>query len=103
MCGRYTIKTDQGQLAERFDASLPVAMPGPRYNAAPTQDLPVVLLDDRRRIELLRWGLVPHWAEDPAIGNKMINARAETIAQKPSFREAFRKRRCLVLADGYYE
>lgn len=103
MCGRYTITTDAATLAQRFAARLPAQMPEPRFNAAPTQPLPVVLYTEDRHIELLRWGLVPHWADDPSIGNKLINARAETIAQKPSYREAFRQRRCLVLADGYYE
>ena len=103
MCGRYTITTDPARLAQRFGAAPPAQLHAPRFNAAPTQHLPVVLADGERSMALLRWGLIPHWAEDPAIGNTMINARAETIAQKPSFREAFRKRRCLVLADGYYE
>ncbi len=104
MCGRYTITTEPTTLAQRFEAELAAELTGPRYNAAPTQRLPVVLnKDGGRRIDVFRWGLIPHWAEDPAIGNKMINARAETLAQKPSFREAFRKRRCLVAADGYYE
>jgi putative SOS response-associated peptidase YedK len=102
MCGRYTISTDPARLAERFQAEVPPQLTTPRFNAAPTQLLPVVL-DADHSMQLLRWGLIPHWAEDASIGNKMINARAETIAQKPSFREAFRKRRCLVLADGYYE
>lgn len=102
MCGRYTISTDPAKLAARFNAEPPQQLATPRFNAAPTQQLPVVL-DADRSMQLLRWGLIPHWAEDASIGNKMINARAETIAQKPSFREAFRKRRCLVLADGYYE
>lgn len=102
MCGRYTISTDPAKLAERFNAAPAQQLATPRFNAAPTQQLPVVL-DADRSLQLLRWGLIPHWAEDASIGNKMINARAETIAQKPSFREAFRKRRCLVLADGYYE
>ena len=102
MCGRYTISTDPARLAARFNAEPPAQLATPRFNAAPTQQLPVVL-DADRSMQLLRWGLIPHWAEDASIGNKMINARAETIAQKPSFRESFRKRRCLVLADGYYE
>ncbi|MCA9067573.1 MAG: SOS response-associated peptidase, partial [Planctomycetaceae bacterium] len=78
----------------------------PRYNIAPTQDIAVVRLDQghkHRELSLLRWGLIPSWAKDPKIGNRMINARAETLAEKPSFRVAFRKRRCLVLADGFFE
>jgi putative SOS response-associated peptidase YedK len=75
----------------------------PRYNAAPTQSLPVILNEEPHAIQLLRWGLVPFWAKDPSIGNRMINARTETLAEKPSFRNALHKRRCLVLADGFYE
>ncbi len=103
MCGRYTIFTEPRRLMERFQAEWPDAPWQPRYNASPTQPLPVLLNDGTRRIRLLRWGLIPHWAEDPAIGNRLINARAETLTQRPSFREAFRRRRCLVLADGFYE
>ena len=105
MCGRFSIFADPERLAERFDASLPEEGLRPRYNAAPTQNLPVILNEDadRRQIQLLRWGLVPFWAEDPAIGSRMINARSETLAEKPSFRTALKKRRCLVLADGFYE
>lgn len=105
MCGRFSIFADPERLAERFDASLPEEGLLARYNAAPTQNLPVILNEDvdGRRIQLLRWGLVPFWAEDPAIGSRMINARGETLAEKPSFRTALKKRRCLVLADGFYE
>ncbi len=103
MCGRYTIFTEPRRLMERFQAEWPDAPWQPRYNAAPTQPLPVLLNDGTRRIRLLRWGLIPHWAEDPTIGHRLINARAETLTQRPSFREAFRRRRCLVLADGFYE
>jgi putative SOS response-associated peptidase YedK len=103
MCGRYTIFTEPQRLMERFRAEWPEGPWQPRYNAAPTQSLPVLLNDGTRRIRLLRWGLIPHWAEDPAIGNRLINARAETLTQRPSFREAFYRRRCLVLADGFYE
>ena len=103
MCGRYSITTDAQQLAQRFEVDVPAQF-APRYNAAPTQNLPVIINPEgERSLQLFRWGLVPKWADDPAIGNKMINARAETIAQKPSFKEAYRKRRCLVLSDGYYE
>lgn len=77
----------------------------PRWNIAPTQDVAAVRLgeDGARHLDLLRWGLVPHWADDPAIGNRMINARGESVADKPAFRSAFRQRRCLVPADGFYE
>lgn len=78
----------------------------PRYNIAPTQLVPTVLRKPEhsdRRLELLRWGLIPSWAKEPAIGARLINARAETVTEKPSFRAAFRHRRCLVVADGFYE
>lgn len=103
MCGRYTIFTDPERLAERFDAALPAQDLRPRYNAAPTQHLPVILNGGPRHIELLQWGLIPFWAKDPTIGSRMINARVETVAEKPAFRAAFKKRRCLVLANGFYE
>lgn len=103
MCGRFTLFTDPELLAERFQASLPADELRPRYNAAPTQQLPVILNDGSPAIQLLQWGLVPFWAKDPAIGSRMINARSETLTEKPAFRAAFKKRRCLVLADGFYE
>jgi putative SOS response-associated peptidase YedK len=104
MCGRFSIFADPALLAERFAAALPDEGLRPRYNAAPTQRLPVILNEgDARTIQLLRWGLVPFWAKDPAIGNQMINARAETLPEKPSFRTPLHKRRCLALADGFYE
>ncbi len=103
MCGRFTIFADPERLAERFEASLPDAGLWPRYNAAPTQFLPVILNEGPPAIQLLQWGLVPFWAKDPAIGSRMINARAETLPEKPAFRSALKKRRCLVLADGFYE
>ena len=105
MCGRYTLKAPREAIAEAFDlADVPQLLP--RYNIAPTQAVPVVRLDrasGEREIALLQWGLIPSWADDPAIGNRLINARAETVAEKPAFRTAFKKRRCLVVADGFYE
>jgi putative SOS response-associated peptidase YedK len=103
MCGRFSIFADPELLAERFGTAPPARKLEPRFNAAPTQDLPVILNEDPSSIQLLRWGLVPFWAKDLSIGNRMINARAETLAEKPSFRTALKKRRCLVLADGFYE
>lgn len=103
MCGRYTLTFYPERLAERFDAQLAFDEFHPRYNVSPTQHLPVIRNTGERRIELLRWGLIPGWAKDPSIGNRLINARAETVAEKPSFRSAFRNRRCLVLSDGFYE
>jgi putative SOS response-associated peptidase YedK len=104
MCGRYTLSAPVGTLAEEFhlEGSLP-DLPA-SYNIAPTQEVPAVLENDGgRRLELLRWGLIPTWADDPGIGSRMINARSETAPEKPSFRRAFRKRRCLIPADGFYE
>lgn len=107
MCGRYTIRTSLQKIIEAMSPVLAKIDPQlfqPRYNVAPTQDVPAVRLSDQGRELLpLRWGLVPHWAEDPSIGNRMINARGETADQKPAFRDAFRKRRCLIVADGFYE
>ena len=105
MCGRFTLRTPAHRLAEAFGVcDLPNL--APRYNIAPSQDVAAVRRaedGDGRELVLLRWGLVPYWAKDPAIGNRMINARAETVAEKPAFRAAFRRRRCLVAADGFYE
>ena len=78
----------------------------PNYNVAPTQEVPAVVAGNgggERRLEMLRWGLIPSWADDPGIGARMINARSETVAEKPSFRPAFKERRCLIPADGFYE
>jgi putative SOS response-associated peptidase YedK len=105
MCGRFTLTTPMPVLAEFF--LFPEAAPQPpRYNIAPTQAVVAVRAaadSGKRELCLFRWGLVPSWADDPAIGNRLINARAETVADKPSFRSAFRQRRCLIPADGYYE
>ena len=104
MCGRYTIRLLQ-PIIDMFGFPLPDDFP-PRYNVAPTEDVPVVRAGgspEVRRLDLLHWGLVPSWAQDPSIGNRMINARAETAAQRPAFRDAIRRRRCLVPADGFYE
>ena len=104
MCGRYTLKTPASVLTELFDIEEAPSSVTPSYNIAPTQRVATVLSENgKRKLEMLRWGLVPSWADDPEIGNRMINARAETVAEKPSYRKAFRKSRCLVLADGFYE
>jgi putative SOS response-associated peptidase YedK len=104
MCGRYTLTADGGQLTEIFQVSEAVEL-SPRYNIAPTQEVAVVGLNQEggRTLGTMRWGLVPFWAKDPSIGNRMINARSETAAEKPAFRASFKKRRCLVAADGFYE
>lgn len=105
MCGRYVVTTPPGQLALEFDATLSLDddLP-PDYNVAPTKQVPAVFVrSDARVLTSLRWGLVPFWAKDPSIGSRMINARIETAAEKPVFRQAFARRRCLLPADGYYE
>lgn len=127
MCGRYTLTVPTEVVAELFGVNAPldddVRLFEPRYNVAPTQDVPVIRAADagrtretaaavagdepaaapRRRLDLLRWGLVPWWADDPSVGNRMINARAESAPDKPAYRDSFRSRRCLVAADGFYE
>jgi putative SOS response-associated peptidase YedK len=107
MCGRYVRRTPLQHVLELFGAlpDPPEMLAEPSYNVAPTQYVPAVRLgnDGQRRIVLLKWGLIPAWANDPAIGNRMINARAETVADKPAFRDAFRRRRCILPADGFYE
>lgn len=103
MCGRFTITIEPAFFQQELDLGQVPAEWTPRYNAAPSQDIPVVLDKDTRNVEMLRWGLIPFWAKDEKIGYRMINARAETIQEKPSFRDAFKQRRCLILADGFYE
>ena len=104
MCGRFTLTPELKVLAERFSVSpTPTADYNPRYNIAPTQPVIVIGSDGQRSMKTMKWGLIPSWAKDPNIGNRMINARAETIAEKPSFRDALQKRRCLIPADGFYE
>ena len=104
MCGRFAFYSPSEAAAALFgvDSSVEVQ---PRYNIAPTQFIAAIRNDENRERELvmLRWGLVPFWAKDPSLGNRMINARAETVAEKPAYRAAYRHRRCVVLADGFYE
>ena len=103
MCGRFTLTVDPAQLREALPGfSVPEEIK-PRYNIAPSQPVAVVPNDGRNQLDFFVWGLIPSWAKDPSIGNRMINARGETLAEKPSFRAAYRRRRCLVLADGFYE
>src|SRR6266852_602219 len=105
MCGRYVVKAPVSQLATMFDL-MDVPPLTPRYNVAPTQMVPAVRLNpetQKRGLVMLKWGLIPAWAKDAAIGSQMIMARADTVAEKPAFREAFRRRRCLMAADGFYE
>ena len=130
MCGRFAQKktsSEYGEIYEAVDRSItraasiravrkaaPTALGpalnagavGPSYNIAPSQPVPVIRIDpkeNRRVVDLFQWGLVPSWAKDPSIGARMINARSETIVEKPSYKNAFKSRRCLVPADGYYE
>ena len=103
MCGRFAFYSPTEAAAALFGAEAAADL-APRYNVAPTQEIAAIRADgDTRELVAFRWGLVPFWAKDPSIGNRMINARAETIAEKPSFRAAYRKRRCAILADGFYE
>ena len=104
MCGRYTLYSDADLLVDKFGLeSIPDI--SPRYNIAPSQPVLVVRQrdDGSRPAAMLRWGLIPGWAKAPAIGQRLINARSETVAEKPAFRSAYHRRRCLLLADGFYE
>lgn len=104
MCGRYSLTSPPEALRRLFKTTGPLPNLQPRYNIAPTQIVPVVRAGEgRRALAMMRWGLVPSWAKDLSIASRMINARGETVAEKPAFRKAFRSRRCLVPADGYYE
>lgn len=105
MCGRFSLNQTGEALAAAFDLkAVPLVIP--RYNIAPSQPIATLVAtpeEPEPHFRLLQWGLVPSWAKDPTIGSRLINARAETVAEKPSFRAAFKRRRCLVLADGFYE
>lgn len=103
MCGRFLLSVDAEMLREAFPQFRFPATYAPRYNIAPGQPVLVVPNDGTEEGTFFLWGLIPSWAKDPSIGNRLINARAETLAQKPSFRAAYRYRRCLILADGFYE
>lgn len=103
MCGRFTLTSSLDDLQRRFGFLAGHLDYRPGYNVAPTQQVLAVVNDGQRRAELLRWGLIPFWAKDPKIGYRMINAVGETVATKSAFRAAFRRRRCLVLADGFFE
>ena len=105
MCGRFSITDPDEALRALFGYNGPPMDFVPRYNVAPTQNVPVVRLNSegKRAIVAMRWGLIPSWAKDAKIGSMMINARADTVATKPAFRAAFKARHCLVLANGFYE
>ncbi len=105
MCGRFLLSDPEAVIRDLFGVEPPPGL-APRYNIAPSQEVPVARRRGTARdpeIAMLRWGLVPRWARDPSIGTRLINARAETAQEKPSFRSALRRRRCLVPADGFYE
>ena len=104
MCGRFTLSQTAEALAQTFHVQIPDFEP--QYNIAPTQMVLAVLYNPetkKRTLKQLRWGLIPSWAKDPGMGAKLINARAETVAEKPAFRSAIKQRRCLIVADGFYE
>ncbi len=104
MCGRFTQERPTSDLADIFEAEDLVNAAGGRFNVAPTDEAAVVVQrEDRRAITAFRWGLIPHWADNPKIGSRMFNARAETLASSPAFRDAFRRRRCLIPVDSFYE
>lgn len=106
MCGRFTLTASVDQLIDRFDIEffLQEEEYNPSYNVAPSQSVLAVINDGaRKRMGFLRWGLIPPWAKDMSIGYKMINARAETLTDKPSFRNSYKKKRCLIVADSFYE
>ena len=103
MCGRYYLITPPAQLAARFQVTIPEESFHEGDNISPTESVPAVLNESPDRITMVRWGLIPSWAKELKIGSKMFNARAEGIAEKPSFRGPYKKKRCMVLADGFYE
>lgn len=105
MCGRFTLHRDIESIADAFHLQEVLKLE-PQYNIAPTQMVAIVVHNpesDKREFQMLRWGLIPSWSKDQSAASKLINARSETVTQKPSFRNAFKRRRCLVLADGFYE
>jgi len=104
MCGRYTNTANLEALQLRFDLETGDIEFQPRYNIAPTQVVPIILEEEgKRKLVMMKWGLIPTWAKGSSIGNKMINARNETLAEKPAFKRLFQKRRCIVPADGFFE
>jgi putative SOS response-associated peptidase YedK len=103
MCGRFTLTLDPGELQDMIPGFVNQSTFTPRYNIAPTQPVAVITNSNVPQLDYYLWGLIPSWAKDPEIGSRLINARSETLAEKPSFRAAFRRRRCLVLANGFFE
>jgi putative SOS response-associated peptidase YedK len=103
MCGRFVRKVKLRDALDLFKAASVEAEMEPSFNIAPRQPVAVIMEEGKRKIVPMQWGLIPHWAKDEKIASKLINARAETIAEKPSFRNSFKKFRCLIIADGFYE
>lgn len=103
MCGRFSFSPLAKILEDRFDVKVDPTLYKPRYNCAPSQNLAVITNAKPEQISFFRWGLIPFWAKDEKIGNKLINAKSETIMEKPSFKNSFKKKRCLVLSDGFFE
>ncbi|MDH4129097.1 MAG: SOS response-associated peptidase family protein [Spirochaetota bacterium] len=103
MCGRFTLKSPIDDIVKDFNIKEIEAHYIPRYNVAPGENIFAVIKDSVNKLIQLKWGLIPYWSKDPSIGYKMINARAETISQKPSFKQPFKNKRCLIIADGFYE
>lgn len=103
MCGRFTLTVDPGNLQDAFENFTFPTQFAPRFNIAPSQPVLAIPNDAKNKADFFIWGLIPSWAKDPSIGNKLINARGETVAEKPSFRGGFKYKRCLILADGFYE
>ncbi len=103
MCGRYVLTADGQVIQTAFDLTSAPGEVIPRFNIAPSQPIAVITNENPQELTYHRWGLIPSWAKDISIGNKLINARSETIDEKPSFRSAFKRRRCLIPADGFFE
>jgi putative SOS response-associated peptidase YedK len=103
MCGRFQLSVKGKHISERFNIEVFDEKYSPSYNCAPTQALPIITNSDSENLNFFKWGLIPYWAKDPNIGSKLINARSETLEEKPSFRTAFSKRRCLIPSNGFFE
>lgn len=103
MCGRFTTTIDLEEIKRYFDIKSIEGQYTPLYNAAPSQKIPVILGGSEKKLSFYQWGLIPNWSKDKAIGNKLINARAETLLEKPSFKVPFLQKRCVIVADGFYE
>ncbi len=103
MCGRFVRESPIEEIVKEFDIEQTSLDLEPSYNIAPQQNIAIIMEDDKKKIVKCRWGFIPSWAKDPSVSNKMINARAETVATKPSFRNGFMNRRCLIVANGFFE